>query len=200
MQIQQANTQNFGARFISPATIKIKNDKGKWVDDTVSFIKLNTGRKADVKAIEDVKYHWDGQNLSGGVAEEVKILGNKAEVFALTTQTDNFERVNPKDILGIMSTDKTRKAKGNIEIFKIGSDPSIAYEQNHRQRPIKHVAKSMIQEFVRLLSKNKNVDSVVTHAEPSGIKFWDRVGFKQTGEELPQKYSIDKNDFSEFIG
>lgn len=44
------------------------------------------------------------------------------------------------------------------------------------------------------------MDSVVTHAEPSGIKFWDRVGFKQTGEELPQRYSIDKNDFSEFIG
>lgn len=200
MQIKQTNSQNFGARFISPATIKIKNDKGKWVDDTVSFIKLNTGRKADVKAIEDVKYHWDGQNLSGGVAEEVKILGNKAEVFALTTQTDNFERVNPKDILGVMSTDKIYKAKGDVEIFKIGSDPAFAYEQNHRHRSIRHVAKSMLQEFVKLLNKNKDIDNVVVHSDFNDRKFLNRVGFKLVEDGLAPKYSINKNEFSEFIG
>lgn len=200
MQIKQTNSQNFGARLISPATIKIKNDKGRWINDTVNFIKLDTAKNADVTALEALERLWGRKNLSGGMAEEARILGGQAQIYALTNQTDNFKHVSPKDILGVMSTDKIYKAKGDVEIFKIGSDPAFAYEQNHRHRSIRHVAKSMLQEFVKLLNKNKDIDNVVVHSDFNDRKFLNRVGFKLVEDGLAPKYSINKNEFSEFIG
>lgn len=200
MQVQQNNNVNFGARFINPATIKIKNDKGRWVNETVSFIKFDTAKKSDITALEGLERLWGGKNLSGSVADEARILGGKAHIYAITSQSDNFESVRPKDILGVMTTDKAYRAKGDVEIFKIGSEPSIAYEQNHRQRPVRHVAKALVQEFVRLLNRNKDVDNVIAHSDFNDRRFLDRVGFKLVEDGLAPKYAINKTDFSEFIG
>lgn len=200
MQIQQNNNVNFGARFINPATIKVKNGKGKWVNESVSFIKFDTSKKADVAALEALERLWGGKNLSGGVADEARILGGNAQIYALTNQVMDFETVRPKDILGIMSTDKTYRAKGDVEIYKIGSNPDFAYEQNRRHRSVKHVAKNMVQEFVKLLSKKDAVKNVVVHSDFTDRKFLDRVGFKLVEDGLAPKYAIDKKDFSEFIG
>lgn len=199
MQVQQTTNQNFGARLIRPATIRIKNDKGKWINDTVSFIKFDTTKKADVQALEKLAYHWDDVNLSSGVAEEARILRGKAEVYALTNQKDDFKNINPKDILGVMTTDKTKNAKGNVEVFKIGTDPTFAYEQNRRKRSVKHIAKAMVNEFVRLVNKNKQVEAVVVYSEPNEEKFLSKVGFKKLDDTLAPKFAIEREQFSQMI-
>lgn len=199
MQVQQTTSQNFGARLIRPATIRIKNDKGKWINDTANFIKFDTTKKADVEALERLAYHWDDANLSAGVAEEARILRGKSEVYALTNQKYDFKNINPKDILGVMTTDKTKNAKGNVEVFKIGTDPTFAYEQNRRSRSVKHIARAMVNEFVRLVNKNKQVDAIVVHSEPGEEKFLSKVGFKKMDETLTPKYSIERGQFSQMI-
>lgn len=199
MQVQQTTSPNFGARLIRPSMVKIKNDDGKWINSTVNFIKFDTTKKADVSALERLAYHWKNANLSGSVAEEARILRGDAEIYALTNQTSDYKHINTKDILGVMTTDKTKTAKGDVEIFKIGTDPIFAYEQHGRRRPVKHIATAMVNEFVRLVKRNKQVDSIVVHSEPKEEKFLSKVGFKKVEDSKTPKYSIDRESFSTMI-
>lgn len=195
MQVQQTNNVQFGARFISSVPVKVKTESGKWIDNSVNFIKLETSKKTDVKALENLESLWGGKNLSSGVAEEARILGRKSHVYALTKQSSNFNNVNHRDILGVMTTDSVHLAKGDVSIFKIGTDPMFAYEQNGRHRQVKHIAKSMLRAFVGMLQKNKDVDSVVAHSDIQDTRFLQRLKFNQTAID---KFELSRENFGNF--
>lgn len=59
-----------------------------------------------------------------------KYFKGKSNIYALTTQTDNFEKLDATKVLGIMSADKVNPKTKLAEIFKIGTNPKYAYEQN----------------------------------------------------------------------
>lgn len=173
MQIQNNNYVNFEARYISAAKAaeKINN---KWKNIDVSFIKFDTSKKADIEALETVRNLWSGKNLSSGIVEESRVLGRKAQVYAVTKQQGNFEDVEPSKILGLMTTDKISKGTP-VEIFKIGTDPKYAYEQNTRTRDMKHIARGMIDAFKKFVKGKSKSEVIVNYAEPQEYKFLQRV-------------------------
>ena len=121
MEIQRTNNLQFGARFISPAKIKYKAPNGKWEKMDVSFIKFDTYKKSDVSLVENISQLWNNKNLSGAIAEEANILGRKSQIYALTSQLKDFEQINPRQVLGLMTTGKIKKGE-DVEIFKIGTN------------------------------------------------------------------------------
>ena len=124
MQIQKTNNVQFGAKFISPATIKVKVGK-RWKDAQVNFIKFDTSKQRDVSALEGVEALWGNKNLSSGITEEAHILGGKAQVYGITAQTSDFDVVDARKVLGLMSADKIEKGKPEVEIFKIGTNHNM---------------------------------------------------------------------------
>lgn len=179
MQVQKTTNQNFGARFISPANIKYKSPNGRWEKIGVSFIKFEPNKKEDVKILNEIRDIWAGKNLSSAIVDEAEILRGKAHIYGLTSQDKNFENINPRQILGLMTTDKIKKNE-NIEVFKIGTNPLFAYEQNHKDRTFKHIAKSMVEtlkSFVGSNSKNSEVFSRYAESE-SEAKFLKRIGLE----------------------
>ena len=185
MEIQRTNNLQFGARFISPAKIKYKAPNGKWEKMDVSFIKFDTYKKSDVSLVENISQLWNNKNLSGAIAEEANILGPKSQIYALTSQLKDFEQINPRQVLGLMTTGKIKKGE-DVEIFKIGTNPLFAYEQNHRDRTFKHIAKSMIESFKNLVGlKSKGSETFVQYADsPQEIKFLSRVGLEPRDKEI----------------
>lgn len=186
------NNVSFGARYIGPAKIKIKNGKN-WKDVDLSFIKLNTASRKDAKALSDIATVWGEQNLSSGINEEVRILGRKAQVYAVTAQKSGFENVIPQSVLGLMSTDKIGKMNDAVEIFKIGTAPQFAYEQNGRSRDIKHIARGMVEAFRNFVNGRNKGEVIVNYAEPQELKFLNKVG-------LEPKKSLSDLAENRFVG
>ena len=148
MNIQPTNNLHFGGKLIAPTVVKQKVNK-KWKDMPVNFVKFHAGDKFDRLSINFLSYLWNGgKNLSGAIAEEVSILKGKSNIYALTTQTDNFEKL----------------------------DATKVYEQNKEHRDIKHIASAMIDSFTQMISKKGK--PFVSHVENGEEKFLEKVNLK----------------------
>lgn len=183
MLVQQNNNVNFCAKFVSPAVVKQKTGK-VWKDANANFIQLETAKTEDRKLLGYIKHLWYQKNLTPSIEEEAWVLGGNAHIYALTSQTDNFEKVEPSKVLGVMTTDKITRKKDSVEIFKIGTNPKFAYEQNKRSRDIKHIATAMIDAFKDLVSANSRADVVVKYAEPKDMKFLRKVNLEPQHKEF----------------
>lgn len=185
MQINSvdSNTQ-FGAKFISPAKVRYKAGK-VWKDLDVSLIKFDTNKMEDRSKLDAVSRLWGGKNMSAAIAEEANILGGGSHVYGITLQKGNIEEnVLPDHILGLMSTGAAQKYRKNIEMFKIGTNPKFAYEQNRRTRDIKHIARGMIEAFKSYIGGTPKL--TVSYAEPSEVKFLNKVGIEPQSSEIVQ--------------
>lgn len=175
MQIYSNNNVQFGARYVAPTSVKLKDAK-KWKDVSVNFIKFETAKEDDRRTLDQVSRLWGGKNLSSAIADEANILGGNAHIYGVTTQESNFDHVDPSKVLGFVSTDKFTKKAGEIPIFKIGTNPKFAYEQNKRKRSIKHIATSMIEALKLTTYKKANTKIVTQYAEPQEVKFLNKTG------------------------
>ncbi len=183
MQVYSNNNVQFGAKYVAPAHVKFKDAK-KWKDASVNFIKFETTKVSDRTALDQISRLWGGKNLSGAIADEANILGGKAHVYGVTTQEANFDHVDPRKILGLVSTDKITKNSSEINVFKIGTNPKFAYEQNKRNRSIRHIAKSMIEALKLTTYKNTNPKIVTQYAEPQEVKFLNKAGVEIKNDNL----------------
>ena len=183
MQVYSNNNVQFGAKYVAPAHVKFKDAK-KWKDASVNFIKFETAKVEDRKVLEQIRDMWGGKNLSGALVNEANIERGGARIFGVTTQETNFDHVDPTQVLGFVSTDKFTKKSGEINIFKIGTNPKFAYEQNKRNRSIRHIAKSMIEALKLTTSKNANTKIVTPYAEPQEVKFLNKAGVEIKNDNL----------------
>lgn len=177
MELQRTNNVQFGARYISPAKVQQKYGS-KWKNLDVHFIKFETNKEEDRLALSNIRNLWNRKNLSAGIAEEADILGGHAQIYALTTQKDFSGRVEPNQVLGLLSTDKFQKGKDTVQIFKIGTAPEFAYAQKKRTRSIKHIATTLIDSFKAYARKNRTNNVVVNYADPEDMKFLSKVGLE----------------------
>lgn len=178
MEVRSVDRTQFGAKLISPAKVKYKAGK-YWKDLDVNFIKFETNKVADRSKLDAVSYLWDGKNLSSSIAEEANILGGSSNVYGLTLQKTNFENILPDHILGLMTTSKVKKGQAeDIEIFKIGTNPKFAYEQQRRSRDIKHIAATLLASLRALAGGKKSPKLYVHYADSQEMKFLNKVGIE----------------------
>lgn len=175
MQIQKTNNVQFGAKYISPATIKVKAGK-RWKDTQVSFIKFDTSKQRDISFLEGVESLWGGKNLSAGIVDEAHILGGKTNVYGVTTQTSDFDVVDARKVLGLISTDKIAKGESEVGVYRMGTTPKYAYAQNKRSRDVKHIATAMYEAVKNLATKKAKAPVVIHNATPEDVKFLSKLG------------------------
>lgn len=175
MEVRSIDNTQFGAKLVAPAKIRYKAGR-LWKDLDVNLVKFETAKMSDRAKLDAVSRLWGGRNLSSSIAEEANILGGKSNVYGLTLQQTNLNDVMPDHILGLMTTGKVTKNSDKIEVFKIGTHPKYAYEQNHRSREIKHIATSML-ETLKAYTGKKAAPKLYTHyATPEEMKFLNKVG------------------------
>ena len=191
---------SFGARRIGTANIRAKINN-KWKDIPVSFVRLHPKtNKGDKAALESVTNLWQGKNLSGSIQEQAEICNDP--VFALTTQNENFKSINPKKILGMLTTnDFKSNAEDTAEIFRLGVNPEYAYTQNKNKRDLKHIGAALIKKFVDLVDKRTNVRRVVATAEePSEVRFLQKMNMNEKNSNFKYtNFEINKENFDEFV-
>ena len=106
MKIIFNNTLNFGAKLISKGSVPYHNPETKEHEyKQVSFVEFDRHNQSDYDAMLAVTDAWENHNIArriSGTASNIKNgYANKSRVFALTTQTDTFEKLDPDKVLGI---------------------------------------------------------------------------------------------------
>ena len=128
---------SFQARYITSGFVKDNEHNNK----CVSFVELETNSTNDKRALKKANRNWLkeyrklwkgqnpkeivdaylGDNIYGNFKREMKTPTSKS-FYAITTQNDNFEKLNSEEILGL--TEITTHYVGKYEIEHLQTKPN----------------------------------------------------------------------------
>ena len=92
------------------------------------------------------------------------------KVYALTTQSDNFEKLDSSKILGASTLKLVNEKENHIRFLQVS--PKCYFE--NKQRGYKSIGKAFI-DFFKSQSKNK---SLLVQAYFSAANFYEKMGFE----------------------
>lgn len=181
MRIENSTSPNFSAKFINKTAIGKKDFYPNYFSEQVSFVRIEPQNSSDIKALEQVSKFW----IYGGFAKNVYYMAcairNKSkyyknhEVYALTSQNDNFEKLDSRKILGVAGTCPENKDKLFIEYIQANPQEIYAIEPEYRG-----IGSAILDSLKNLFSKiycyPSNTDSV--------INFYTKNGFQKKQNAL----------------
>lgn len=176
---------NFKAQYIQPVYIKkVKNNKYPQ-DQKVSFVKLDSSSFSDLEAVERVSEDWGGRDcfaydIKSTMSKEfylpLKRNISKKEFYALTTQSENFNRLDNKKLLGIMQVDQVDTKNCELDFIEVGPDNMYG----STQRTYKNIGTALIETLIaRNPDKNITVNSIAT-----ARTFYEKLGFTKFENSL----------------
>ncbi len=105
-EFKSFNNNSFTAKYKNPINIgKLKN---KYESYTASFVEIEPQNKDDVSALENAIKYWVNDKFGINALYAVRAARDGSQyycyhkVYALTAQRDNFEKLNPDEILGVV--------------------------------------------------------------------------------------------------
>ena len=105
------NQVSFKGTFVNPINIK-KLEGNKYENFPASFVELDPKKTQDLMALETIHKRWN-QSFSSIIYNSAfcsSVNPNKSKHFyALTSQKDNFEHMNPDKILGVVQFNNISK-------------------------------------------------------------------------------------------
>lgn len=182
MRIDNSNI-SFGANFNNYAKI-LKKDKisGKYLPENVSFVTVDSRNISDLNALKEVYNAWGRDVLTEGIlnAAVAKSCGDRYflrnKIFALTSQMEDFENLNPSKILGVADI-RVLGSKGNIFLELLKVNPFLKGEQNPDIKKIgTAILDSLKEKFSRIL--------LVSLDKPEVKDFYRRNAFKEFPDTL----------------
>ena len=179
MDISSNYSPNFGAKFIKNASLlkQIENCKS-YREEIVSCIKIDTQNESDIKALENIANYWIDSHFATDIYYAAKEIqnGNKYynnnKIFAITKQKENFENLNPDNILGLVHVSPA--GDNSLFIERIEADPDIIFKQNREYKGI----------GTALLNHLKTITNKIT-CNPSNTKTVKKFYYKNGFVEYP---------------
>ena len=194
------NSVSFGARMLGTVNIKTKISN-RWKDVPMSFVRLHPKyNQGDRLALSTITRLWEGKNLSGSILDQAVILDDP--VYAITSQTSDFKNLEPKKILGMITTNQTKNSTDDtLEIFRVGVTPKYAYSQNKNSRDVKHIGTALVKKLVEILHRKTDIKRVVAVAEePSEVNFLQKLNMKEKSSNFRYtNFELNKENFDEFV-
>ena len=172
---------NFGANFISKVNIKkLEEEKHKYNDVPASFVEMNSTDKNDYNSVFDATYYWQHDLYGMNIAYNMTLIAANKEkyphdrVYAITTQNDNFSKIEPDNIKALAHVFE----EGNkVKVLYLQVDPSLIYTIG--EPDYNHVGQGMID-----CLKNKYSDRCIElTSSSSAIRFYEKQGFEHYNNE-----------------
>ena len=175
------NNVSFKATFVDNVNIKTLNDNRKYVDKQVAFVKRNPYSKLDYNSIVDIGNLWGDvePNYVVSMLHHSDIIkdNEKRNVYFLTEQKENFRKIIPEKVLGMIEITKHKKYN---KINFIQTCPDNAYySATCRKRKNKDIGLAMLA-MAEKLSKGKDI---ILNAERVAVEFYKKYGFVVTYNE-----------------
>ena len=174
MRVGRYDNTNFGAILKFSPSIEMVDIYGIPSRVETSFVQIDSDNKFDIKALRDVAKYWK-DNLYADNAYNTALMKFKQErnhknydVYALTFQKDNLERLDSDDIIGIVEVMNLEDKQVYIE--HIEGKPVYVNEIHRQYNEIGTAMLDSLKEFY---------DKIVLVARRSKVvsKFYVKNGF-----------------------
>ena len=176
------NNVSFGAKFINKINVgKLENKAYKQVK--AAFVEIDPFNESDMFALEDIVKSWQNDRFAEDIKETAKLIfknntQNDIKIFALTSQQDTFEKLNPDNILGLVETEGVIPFNCHINRFQV--KPDYVYKLNLEYRgigtSILNSLKKMFNKITLISEKDKSVRNFYERNEfaehPNGSNFY----------------------------
>ena len=182
MRVENYNSTLFKAKFISVETVgKAVKDGHGYSNQPVSFVKIDPSNLGDIKALKYAAKFWENDKFALNIYYAACALRNKSkyykdhEVYALTAQRANYEKLEKNDILGLVQVSPLEDKSMFIEHFQV--NPELL---NNEKPNYKGVGTAIL----NLLKLLNNKISCFPSAEKSVKNFYIKNGFEKTPDVL----------------
>ena len=131
----QTDSVSFGAIPINSIIIKKYNKASeKFADYPVNFVKLDADNKDDLEAVNKIVHKWNGAKYIRRIATSAHWMKEKPiEIYALTSQSQNFEKLQSNYILGLAEMREDRYDSENTLLRYLQVRPgAMNVNQKHR--------------------------------------------------------------------
>ena len=167
---------NFGAKYIN--TIKIKKFdevSESFANYSVAFVKLDPNNKDDLRVVDAAVIQWKDADYIKKIATASHWIGKAPiEVYALTTQKNNFNKLKPSKILGFAEMRKDQIRLDFNWLYYLQVNPkAININKTNSSNQYKYVGTSIL----KSLKKIYNNISLYSVNIPPIIKFYKDNGF-----------------------
>jgi len=181
---------NFTANQVHQTTIPRKLSWRNYADSAISIVELDSKNDADIDAIIKTERNWTnngGQYIHHFCRDFVEnhryVDIEKEHYYALTTQNADFNKLNPKNILGVLMFSESKNFENEITWLEV--DPATRKSAG-RNREYKEVGKRLVE---YILNKYKEKDIFVQSAKDA-IKFYKKLGAEQPYQRFPKKCQL----------
>jgi hypothetical protein len=173
MKLNDIYDISFNAKYIGNVHIQ-KRKFLKYKPYEVSLVELKKADQSDLSAMSRIARDWRGaiKYLIGNIEPSERILG-------ITTQTDNFEKLDSNKLLGIMQYYDEKKSillariqtRPDTKYCKVKSPLTSIFKQ---KREYKGIGGVLIDKLLEL----RNGKKVYLIAKKDAIPFYIKKGFK----------------------
>ena len=171
MEIQTNNT--FKAKFIKPIEVQKLNPKTKiYSPEQVSFVEIEPENFEDVWALSQAARNWYPEEYASNIAYTATLLFKntrdraKNKIYAVTTQTKDFSRLDEFKLLAMAEIEKT----DTVELEHIQVKPTLT--NKYTDRAYKNIGTKIL-EVLKSLYNNIHL----TAARGSVKNFYLKNGF-----------------------
>lgn len=171
-------TINFTANFLKTVKIPKRTTDGTFSNAKVSLVELDKNDKVDKNSLLKVSKLWNEKEFN--YAPEIYYDAAKSfeyenvvkeHYYAVTTQSENFEKLEPEKILGLNVFSETTKPENEINWLQ--TNPAHKYG-SIEQREYKGIGKTIV-EYIKEHHRDKNI---AVFAAEDAINFYKNLGFK----------------------
>lgn len=178
------NPINFTGSYLRTAYIPHKKDTGEIEQTQVSIVELNPKDAKDVEALGRTSVKWE--HIKSGFAMNIfnelfkpRLYPdvNYEKYLALTTQNENYSKLDHEKILGL-ALYSDRRAPQN-EISWLQACPTTNYESDN-EREYSGIG-STLTKYIKEISDKP----LYVQADYNAIAFYEKQGFKSVDPEHP---------------
>ena len=170
----EVNSVSFGAIPINKVKIK-KFDKAakRYADYPATFVKLDSYNKGDIDAVDTVSKKWKEAKYIQQISTAAHWIKDKPiEVYALTSQQGNFEKLQANRILGLAEIRLDENSKNTL-LHYLQVRPGAKHVNQKHKINYKYVGTTILKSL-----KNIYNDIYLTADNDNNvIKFYKKNGF-----------------------
>ena len=171
----EVNSVSFGAAPINRIKVqKLNKNKKKFEDYFVNFVRLEPYNKKDLEALEFLTQKWKDAKYVQQISTAAHWMKEKSiNVYALTNQKRNFEKLQADKILGHAEMRKDEHDPENIILYHLQARPSAMNVNKTGRVNYKHVGSSILSS----LKKIYDDISLFSDKDDNIENFYRRNGF-----------------------
>jgi len=180
--IQSMNNISFTSQLTKNMTIQCRNGASNCSDKSVSIVELDRHDSRDLDALYAIGEDWSKQGFNYAPCIFTSAASDKDEsdwmdkikehYIALTLQEDNFDKLDPKKILGL-SLLSEYKYDNEIDFLQV--KPTNSYSKVGTERKYKKIGTTML-DYIKSISQTK---PIYVNSAVDAVDFYEMNDFKR---------------------